>query len=195
MKICQGTFNYVFSKNSLGLLEKLGLPAEQKKEASGCIVQNFWIKTSSKDLNFCIQFREIINEDELLTSRQAPALQNIAPGFLEKAEAHPPAVSLDFQILGILVQDLPLTQQYLKKWKFDFEIVLSSSDPNDPFHKLSYKKLFPFWAILLSCPSLAGIPAIEEIESTEIKWKNQKALWFHLETTSWDFIIVEKAPG
>lgn len=132
----------------------------------------------------------------MVISRQSPSLQNITPGFLETMEPKAPlALSNDLEILGLIIQDLPATNQYLKNWKFGFDIVLANSETNDSFHRLSYKKLFPFWAILLGCPSLSTIPTVESIESTALSWENKKAIWFHLETTSWDVIIVEQAPG
>lgn len=196
MKKCQGTFNYIFSPHSLSLLEDLGMTTDSSKktETSGYISQDIWL-TDAQHSDFCIQFREIINEEEFLAGVNSSNIEIMAPGFIEKKNlTNQDKTNSPFKLVGLLLEDIGNTKEQILQWEFPCEIFWFSPNKGEPFHQfpfqLSYKKKFPFWAVILKCDDLKSVSDLVSAHINEVEFQNNKALWVHLETTSWDFLII-----
>lgn len=191
MKKCQGTFSYVFSPQDLQVLEGLNLYSKLQSDTDSMLVRNFWI--SSNGIPFCLQYREIVNEEALLPQQQMRALDRLMPGLLKASEITPPSplpLSQELQLCGIVVEDLPTTRAPMTDWELPFPITWSQPTADELSHRFSYRKAFPFWALLLSCSSLSSLP--QSPFSQAVQWKEQRALWIPMETTTWDLLICER---
>lgn len=192
MKKCQGTYNYIFSNHSLAFLQELRLLQQQSstKEANGYIAKDIWLKNSS---NFCIQFREIINEEEFLTgAARSLSIESIEPGFIDNQNMPDPEdnqLESIYTLKGLLIEDSVAARKQVLEWEFPCQIYWFLPQAGTLFHQFSYKKKFSFWAILIECKNMQNLSQINTTNVTEVEFQNKKALWVHLETTSWDFLI------
>ncbi|MGZ3774101.1 MAG: hypothetical protein ACXVCY_08990 [Pseudobdellovibrionaceae bacterium] len=188
---CQGTFNYIFSKYSLKVLESLGLTIEKepKEEMFGYSSFNLWIY-SSENLNFCIQFREIVNEENFLLNFKSAAIEAVCPGFLKDTNSsYMPSPVAHYKLKALILEDNAELKEQLNSWDFPCPILWVHSKPGDPLYTLSYKKKFPYWAVLLEHEKLEDIENLKMPDSSLISFQNKKTVWVHTETTAWDFLI------
>lgn len=191
MKNCFGSLNYIFSPHSIAILKEIGLlPAGSTgHEKSGCMIHDVWFELPSR--NFCVQFHEIINENEFEKNGKLSTVESISPKFIDEeilTNSSPMTFHNNFKLKGLIVEDILATREKIKLWQFPFEVKMVHPDENFFFKKLSYRKKFPFWCILLEAHE---IPVInnQKVDVTIIDWNNQKSTWIKLETTSWDLLI------
>ncbi|MGZ3791073.1 MAG: hypothetical protein ACXVCP_01900 [Bdellovibrio sp.] len=193
MKTCQGTFNYIFSNHSFNLLQDLQLlqPTAKKKETQGYIAKDIWVKTpDNKD--FCIEFREIVNEEDFLLSHDSSVNESISPGFFEEKNLRnePVILSQHYQLKGIIIEDSVAARKQAEEWSFPCPIFWAQSSAiQDLYHQLSYKKKFPLWAILLEINEPNLLKNLNEVLFNNIEFQNKQMKWLHMETTAWDFLI------
>ena len=195
MKNCFGSLNYIFSPHSLTILKEIGLLPKDSKgiEQAGCMIHDVWFEIENQ--KFCLQFHEIINEVEFLKNAKSATVESISPNFFEKENSNlnlqiPHTLQNTFKLQGFIAEDITAINEKIKQWQFPFNVTLAHPDENFFYKKLSYKKKFPFWCLLLESKQLPTI-ANQQGDVSEIQWKDKKAIWIHLETTAWDLLIYE----
>ncbi|MBV2167750.1 MAG: hypothetical protein KUL82_03490 [Bdellovibrio sp.] len=192
MQNCQGTFNYIFSSLTRERLTRYHLLAhpQYEKEIAGIRLTHIWLTTKAQP--FCVEYREIIDED-LSESFRDKSLAVLCPGFLEPehlpSKAIPSLVS-PYRLKAMLIQEDPGMKERLKNVLFPCEIIWANPEKENLEHQLSYKKIFPFWALILECETLEQVPHKEELVYLE-SWHQHKALWLQQETISWDLLFIE----
>lgn len=195
MKNCQLTFNYVFTPLTLRLLEECGLRLTDWSEQNGVITQSLWLQT--KQSPFCVQFKEVLEEQDLRSLSLKESDSPLEPGFGEL----PPHLSIPspekdspvFTLKGFIIEDRKDTRQKIRDWKLPAEIYWSEPAEGHLSFQLSYRKVFPYWALLIEVDDWEKFPRPTSL--TEVTWHNRAGLWLHLETTSWDFVFFPKQKG
>lgn len=192
MQKCQGTFNYIFSSLTRERLTHYQLltTAQYEKEIAGIRLTHIWLTTKSKP--FCVEYREIIDE-ELSESFRDKSLAALRPGFLEPEHlpsAPPPSLTSPYRLKALLIQEEPGIKDRIKNVLFPCEIIWANPEKELLDHQLSYKKIFPFLALILECENLEQVPHKEELIYLE-SWHQHKVLWLQQETISWDFLFIE----
>lgn len=192
MQKCQGTFNYIFSSLTRERLTRYQLLAtpQYEKEIAGIRLTHIWLATKSQP--FCVEYREIIDE-ELSESFREKSLAALCPGFLKPEHlpfATRPTPTSSYRLKALVLQEEPGMKERIKNVLFPCDIIWANAGEEPLDHQLSYKKIFPFWVLVLECEALEQVPHKEELVYLE-NWHQQKGLWLQQETISWDLLFIE----
>lgn len=190
MKNCHGTFHYTFSPFTRERLVHYQLLTEStpKSEEFGIRYRHLWLTTTSQP--FCIEYREILDED-LNENLHTKSLSALCPGFIE--EIYLPKVSPSpYRLKGLLLQKNPELQNSLESVTFPCEIIWAEPEKEHLDYQFCYRKIFPFWALVLECDDLLKVPHKEELIYIK-NWRQREVLWLQQETISWDILFTAPA--
>lgn len=191
MKKSQGTYCYIFSDQCLQTLTNAGFILSAPQENSGLKIHNVWVRTPDMQ-PYCLQFREICNEEFFYRNTYNITADLISPGFMETDLGTNKPVMSDFILKGFLLQDIPEVRGQVLQWELPSEVIWGQPGQNLFLRQLWYRKKFSHWGLLLEPTASAQNTSLNKFP--EVDLPPHKVRWISTETISWD-LLIHSAPG
>nr|BFD62079.1 hypothetical protein BdHM001_07600 [Bdellovibrio sp. HM001] len=184
MEMCHLTYSYTFTPRAYQVMAACGLDLTQGPDDNGLLVCDLWL--NSQTGLFCSRFIEIIDERHLPQHEPRKEFP-LWPDFAQNLPQPVPKHSPHFTLEGFLVEDQVAAKERISRLDLPASVYFRNRETALE-QQLSYKKISPYWALLIRPLTTHARPPLSN-DISAIRWDGQEALWLQLETTCWDIII------
>lgn len=185
MEKCHLTYSYIFTPRVPHLLTEWGLDLVRAPDEDGALIYDLWL--SSAHGPFCARFIEIIDERSLSAERPDNEFP-LRPGFAQSRPSLPPGLSPRFALEGFLMEDPAFPNKASLISTLPAPVFFENRE-TPLLRQLGYKKLSPYWALLVRSSGPAELPKLSE-PAIPATWRDHPVQWLQLETSCWDILIV-----